>query len=197
MSSQTIDRRELIARATIGVIEDRGLPNASLRAIARRAGCTTGVLTHYFNNKDDLIEQALLLALADLEKEWDRASEETNVVSALRSFSYSQMPIDARLGRKWSAWQAFVQKKGRYGKVARKLVYMQRESRRKLSSLLARGQQQGVIRADIAFDELVDLWNATVSGHSRLSPYQAGALSRSKVNHLIDTQLELLRDRTY
>ncbi|MEM6484152.1 MAG: TetR/AcrR family transcriptional regulator [Pseudomonadota bacterium] len=194
-SSKSRDRRDQIARATIDVIEEQGLQKASLRAIARRAGCTTGVLTHYYHSKDDLLEEALLIALADLERDWDCASDETSAARALRSFSYSHMPIDGRLGRKWSAWQVFVRKKGRYGKVARKLVFLQRENRRKLSLLLERGQEQGVIRSDIAIDELVDLWNATLNGYGRLSPFMASKLSKQRVNSLVDTQLRLLRAR--
>ncbi|MEM1190078.1 MAG: TetR/AcrR family transcriptional regulator [Pseudomonadota bacterium] len=192
LSPKTKDRRNQIARATIGLIEEQGVQKASLRAIARRAGCTTGVLTHYYDSKDDLLEEALLLALADLERDWVCASDEASAVNALRSFSYSQMPIDGSLGRKWSAWQLFVRKRGRYGKVARKLVYLQRENRRKLSSLLVRGQEQGVIRADIAIEELVDLWNATLNGYGRLSPFIASRLSKERVSTLVDTQLRLL-----
>lgn len=194
VGAKSRDRKDEIARATISVIEELGLQNASLRAIARRAGCTTGVLTHYYQSKDDLLEEALLLALADLEQDWQFASDETNLARALRTFSYSHMPIDGRLGRKWSAWQVFVRKKGRYGKVARKLVYLQRENRRKLSSLLKRGQELGVIRTDIAIDELVDLWSATLNGYGRLSPFMVSKLSKRRVNNLVDTQLRLFRD---
>ena len=150
--------------------------------------------SHYYQSKDDLLEEALLLALADLEQDWQFASDETNLARALRTFSYSHMPIDGRLGRKWSAWQVFVRKKGRYGKVARKLVYLQRENRRKLSSLLKRGQELGVIRTDIAIDELVDLWSATLNGYGRLSPFMVSKLSKRRVNNLVDTQLRLFRD---
>jgi TetR/AcrR family transcriptional regulator, transcriptional repressor of bet genes len=48
-------RRELVAEATWAVIRRAGLSGASLREIAREAGCTTGVLTHYFRNKDELL----------------------------------------------------------------------------------------------------------------------------------------------
>ncbi|MEM1403220.1 MAG: TetR/AcrR family transcriptional regulator [Pseudomonadota bacterium] len=186
------DRRDQIARATIGLIEEQGVQKASLRAIARRAGCTTGVLTHYYDNKDDLLEEALLVALTDLERDWDCASDEASAVNALRSFSLTQIPVDGGLEKKWSAWQLFVRKRGRYGKVARKLVVLQRENRRKLSLLLVRGQEEGVIRPDLAIDELVDLWNATLNGYGRLSPFMARRMSKQRVNTLVTTQLKLL-----
>jgi len=56
-------KRELVAEATWSVIRRVGLSGASLREIAREAGCTTGVLTHYFRNKDELLLFAFSYAM--------------------------------------------------------------------------------------------------------------------------------------
>lgn len=49
------ERRELIAEAAWRVIERVGPDGASMRVIAREAGFTTGVLTHYFRDKRELM----------------------------------------------------------------------------------------------------------------------------------------------
>ena len=49
------ERREEIAEAAWRVIEREGLAGADLREIAREAGYTTGVITHYFRNKRELM----------------------------------------------------------------------------------------------------------------------------------------------
>lgn len=54
--------RQAVARATWAVIERKGVGGASMREIAREAGCTTGVLTHYFLDKDELLLFAFTLA---------------------------------------------------------------------------------------------------------------------------------------
>jgi AcrR family transcriptional regulator len=54
-SERHFAKRELVAEATWAVIGRVGLSGASLREIAREAGCTTGVLMHYFRNKDELL----------------------------------------------------------------------------------------------------------------------------------------------
>jgi len=48
-------RREEIARLTVQVIQSGGIDAATIRSIARRGGFSSGVLTHYFTNKDELI----------------------------------------------------------------------------------------------------------------------------------------------
>lgn len=48
-------RREEMAEATWRVIERVGLAGASVREIAREAGFTTGVLSHYFRDKRELV----------------------------------------------------------------------------------------------------------------------------------------------
>jgi len=54
-----VQQKEDIARATWSVITDVGLERASLRQIAGRTGCTTGLLTHLFDGREDLIAYAL------------------------------------------------------------------------------------------------------------------------------------------
>ena len=65
--------RELI-EATWAVVARVGVDNATVREIAREAGCTTGALWHHFRNRDDLIDQAIDQLAADFfdeaEREW-------------------------------------------------------------------------------------------------------------------------------
>jgi len=49
------DRVVEVVEATGRVIAREGLEGASLRSIARELGVTTGVLTHYFRDKEDLL----------------------------------------------------------------------------------------------------------------------------------------------
>ena len=51
-------RRAEIARVTMRVIQKVGLEKTTIRTIAREGGFTTGVLSHYFRDKDDIISFA-------------------------------------------------------------------------------------------------------------------------------------------
>jgi AcrR family transcriptional regulator len=54
--------REEIAATALRVIARRGVAAASLRQVAHELGRTTGVLTHHFRDREDLLDQAVSLA---------------------------------------------------------------------------------------------------------------------------------------
>ena len=54
-------RREEVAEATWRVIAAHGVDGATLREIAREAGFTTGVIHHYFRDRDELMAFAYQL----------------------------------------------------------------------------------------------------------------------------------------
>jgi AcrR family transcriptional regulator len=60
------EQRRRIAHATWEVIGTRGLDGTSVREVARAAGCTTGTLSHYFRNRDEMVAFAFDLVVTDL-----------------------------------------------------------------------------------------------------------------------------------
>lgn len=52
-------RKDAVADAALTVALRSGLEGAGLREIAREAGCTTGLVTHYFRDKKAVITYAL------------------------------------------------------------------------------------------------------------------------------------------
>ncbi len=58
-------RREQVKRAALESLVERGFADMSVKDIARRAGVSTGILYHYFVNKDDILIQALAMAFRD------------------------------------------------------------------------------------------------------------------------------------
>lgn len=57
-------RREQVMRAALECLVRDGYTNLSVKAIAQEAGVSTGVLYHYFRNKDDIVIQSLATAFA-------------------------------------------------------------------------------------------------------------------------------------
>lgn len=53
------ERREFIARVSADIIADQGLEQATIREIALRTGFSKGVIEHYFDDKDHIIDMAL------------------------------------------------------------------------------------------------------------------------------------------
>lgn len=53
-------RREQICRAAATVIAREGFAGSTMRMVAEEAGVSTGMLNHYFANRQDLLTQALI-----------------------------------------------------------------------------------------------------------------------------------------
>ncbi|GAA0376637.1 TetR/AcrR family transcriptional regulator [Micromonospora gifhornensis] len=52
------DQQQRLSAATWSVLAERGLPGLTLRAVAERAGCTTGMVLHTFADKQALLVHA-------------------------------------------------------------------------------------------------------------------------------------------
>jgi AcrR family transcriptional regulator len=48
-------RREEIAQQVNSLISEKGIENTTIRAICRRSGFSTGVLSHYFENREAML----------------------------------------------------------------------------------------------------------------------------------------------
>ena len=55
LGMQPIRRRQLI-QATLETIDDVGLADATIARIAKRAGVSAGIISHYFGGKDGLLD---------------------------------------------------------------------------------------------------------------------------------------------
>lgn len=94
------ERREQIANAAWRVIEREGLEGTSLRDIAREAGHTTGVLSHYFRDKRELMAFAFQLVVERSTERISRVIREGSVFEALAEL----LPLDEERRREATVW---------------------------------------------------------------------------------------------
>jgi len=59
-------RRQQLIQATLAVIDRVGLADATIVLIARQAGLSTGIISHYFGDKSGLLEATMRQILRDL-----------------------------------------------------------------------------------------------------------------------------------
>lgn len=95
------ERRRALTTAAIDVIAQRGLDNVRLVDIARAADVTTGALTHYFDDKDQLIAAALdeVIAIA--------SARATSTRNSLFDMLSAFLPVDPEGQRAARVWLAF------------------------------------------------------------------------------------------
>jgi AcrR family transcriptional regulator len=56
-SATTTDKRSAILNATLDLIAERGFHGTPMSLVAKRSGVSTGIIYHYFENKDALIHE--------------------------------------------------------------------------------------------------------------------------------------------
>ena len=98
-------RAELIA-ATSAAISEHGLANVTLRSIARTRGWTTGIVTHYFADKQELM-------MATFQARADRARRhiDERIADGMRPLDAAldaAMPVDDERMADWRVFLAYM-----------------------------------------------------------------------------------------
>lgn len=85
----TSDKRAAILQATLNLISAHGFHGTAMSKVAKEAGVSAGIIYHYFENKEDLIDQLYLHIKQDLSR-------------ALLAGYSDDLSIRERFGRIWS-----------------------------------------------------------------------------------------------
>ena len=87
-------RREELVEATWRVIARAGMVGATMREIAREAGVSTGILAHYFTDKEDLLGFALRLSHRRIYERFYARTQGLVGLAALRVIMLEALPLD-------------------------------------------------------------------------------------------------------
>jgi AcrR family transcriptional regulator len=87
-------RREELVEATWRVIARAGMVGATMREIAREAGVSTGILAHYFADKEDLFGHALRLSHRRVYERIHARTRGLVGLAALRVIMLEALPLD-------------------------------------------------------------------------------------------------------
>lgn len=99
------ERRARIAQAAMVEIAESGIESLRLTDVADRAGWTTGVLTHYFKNKQDLLDEALKRTLDALVG--DAIAQAERFEGKLTDVLPHWLPTTPQRLSNWKTWLAF------------------------------------------------------------------------------------------
>ena len=88
-------RKDSILEATWRVIARDGLANTTVRAIAREANCSPGILSHYFDDKLDILASALLLSHRRVRERTEKKVRDLRGMAALRIAMLEALPLDS------------------------------------------------------------------------------------------------------
>lgn len=185
------DERRLEAlRATRRVIAREGFDKASMRAIARELGTTTGVLTHHFRNKEEILD--LVLHATRHGKYDGRFPSDVQVADLVEAFT-TTLPHNEGSLDGWKVFFAFLayifphaDKAGRY---AADFERWRRAWATTIGLLVDRGALRDDIDPQLAADTLLCLFEGA-GIHGTVSPDSFGASRQNAVIvHYFETLL--------
>ncbi len=185
MAGTQKDRRLEVSEAAWRVIVREGLDRTSMRAIAQEMNCTTGVVTHYFRNKEALILFALGQVTERLKVLMKEALVDVSGTERLVAMLSAFLPIDLQRQEILKVWVAFLG----YAVGRDALMAEHRQSAAELREVIIqeikRLQRDQLIRVDIDPDIESNALLALGNGVSLDSLIQANRLSVEQQQQVI------------
>ncbi len=172
------------------LIVERGRPALTVRNVARAAGYSTKVVSHYFNDVADLLHETYAMAAM-------RASERVAAVlgadsADVRGLVEALLPLDAERARDWAVWFAFWSE----ALPSDRLRADQAERARATNELLAAVLGRLVERGDLSRDH--DLHNAAcrlgamIQGLACQATFDPLRWPTDRLRAVLDSELTLL-----
>jgi TetR/AcrR family transcriptional regulator, transcriptional repressor of bet genes len=98
-------RREQICRAAAAVIAREGFAGSTMRMVAEEAGVSTGMINHYFANRQDLLTQALVFVSESAQERMRAAIEDVPPGrERLMALLDSALADDEQAVETWRVW---------------------------------------------------------------------------------------------
>ncbi|GII00039.1 TetR/AcrR family transcriptional regulator [Planobispora takensis] len=187
------ERREEVVEAARRIILREGIEAATTRAIAREAGYSNGVLTHYFADKDDIMLSALRSSHRRIVERLRAKLSGRTGLAALRELLLDNLPLDDERTRESGLEVGFWSR----SLTSPALLEAQRAEARELHylvrSLLGTAAEAGEIATAEDLDDVAERLLALVDGlsvHRLLYPDRLGA---ARMERLLDAELDRLR----
>ena len=185
--------REKVAEAVWRVISKKGIDSATIRVIAKEARCSTGILAHYFQDKDELLIFALRLATVRAARRMEaRVGEAECDGDALRKVLYESLPLDKERRLEWRIWVSF------WGRAAGNVI-MEKEQRRRyigwrglVRDLISKGRADGELRRDVDPSDEADSLIALIDGLGTQATLDPRRLPAKRQRALVDRYLSTL-----
>ena len=171
------DRRLEVSEAAWRVIVREGLDRTSMRAIAQEMDCTTGVVMHYFRNKEELILFALNQVTEGLQDAMKKAIAAVSGVERLIQMLIAFLPFDQSRQNVLKVWVAFLG----YAVGRESLMRAHQQSAAQLRGVIMQElktlQSEGFLRVEVDPAVEANVLLALVNGVSLDSLIQANRLN--------------------
>ena len=157
-------RREEVAEAVWTIIGRVGVEKATLREIAREANCSTGMLSHYFRDKDELVRFAFGLAVDRAMRRIRERAGNKSGLEVLRDVGSEGLPLDEQRRLEGWVWLNFCGRAAASAALAAEHRRRYGEARAAVENVIRSAQSAGDLGADVSTQDETDMLIAFVDG---------------------------------
>jgi len=187
------ERREFIARVSADIIADQGLEQATIREIAQRTGFSKGVIEHYFDDKDHIIDMALTWVNERYMIRERKLTEGKAGLAALHARLTGALPLTKESVQEWKIrlrfWSIAAVQNDLHSLQSKRLTL----TRQRYELDLGQAQQLGELHADIDITHAANMLIHFVSGVSCNAVIAPNYYSKRYMKEVIDTVIEDVR----
>lgn len=185
-------RRQIVAEAVWNVLRDCGPDGASLRAVARELGCTTGTLVHYFRDKDEMLLFSINHMLDRIERRLAAHRIAGAPLASIRAIARALLPQSPETMLEWSAWLGFIARGQWVPEIGELRTRRARRIRDLVHDLLREAETAGELAGGLDLRDRADAIVASVEGLCTMSAELEGEDDARRRERLLDGMLDLL-----
>ena len=184
--------RERIVDAAAAVVAAEGVHGATVRRIAGEAGVSTGFITHYFEDKGELMLEVLRRTNARAATRVLRAAGTGSGLERLRAAVEAVLPFDPARRREWQVWVAVWAQALPGDPLADGYRAGWAGLRSIFAELLERAQAEGELRAGIDLTYEAERLVTMLAGIGLLAGVETPARVRAVASQMLTEQFGLL-----
>ena len=187
------ERRWEIGEAVWRSVARRGMDAATVREIAGEAGVSTGVLAHYFEDKDELLVHALRVSIERTVKRMESWGVGRSNFEALGTVLREALPLDEESRDEYRVWLSFWGRAAYSEALAVEQNHWYTLWRGVVAALIGACQRDGVLRSDLDAGREAGALIALVDGIGLQATFEPGRLRAEEQRAILDEHLALLK----
>src|SRR5262245_33026397 len=182
-----------LLQAAREVIAREGCIGASIRKVAEHAGYSTGAITYYFADRNDLLARVVEDVFHDFDRWLDPDGDALHEIRAMFEFQLKRRgaPSEQQVARQ--VWLQLLVHASTDAKLAAVIKRLYGRFRERLTVLIAHAQGNGTIRKDLAADLLADQISALGDAWLMALTVERKHFDRRRVQNLIDMAIAMLQ----
>ncbi len=162
---------------------------ASMRNVAKHAGCTTGAVTYYFANKEEMITEVAQNLFDQVDALLASNQLDMNIPSLLRQWMEWVNVGESTL---WLSWLQLLTHARHEPAFANVIKQRYAKFRQVFTGVIEAEQRQGKIRDDIPADVLAEQISTICDGWMMMMPIEPERFSAERGNALLEGLITLI-----